>query len=193
MITTAVTPSPTRPARGRVSAGVWARPPLRGRMGGGVQQAPMALLTLLLSFLLLLALPAAAAETITSFASAITLGVDGSVDVTETIDVTAEGIEIRRGIYRDIPTQLINPDNSRLRSSLEVISVTRDGRVEPYALETVGDGIRRIRIGDADVFLARGPHRYTIRYSMSRMARTFEDHDELFWNVTGNYWNFPIE
>ena len=74
-----------------------------------------------------------------------------------------------------------------------MISVTRDGRVEPYALETVGDGIRRIRIGDADVFLARGPHRYTIRYSMSRMARTFEDHDELFWNVTGNYWNFPIE
>src|SRR5690606_30605474 len=25
-----------------------------------------------------------------------------------------------------------------------------------------------------------------------RMARPFEDHDELYWNATGNYWVFPI-
>eukprot|EP01036_Dinobryon_divergens_P052698 gene52698-70445_t len=27
---------------------------------------------------------------------------------------------------------------------------------------------------------------------MTRMGRFFDDHDELYWNATGNYWNFPI-
>ena len=35
--------------------------------------------------------------------SDVTLLTDGTVDVTETIEVNAEGIEIRRGIFRDIP------------------------------------------------------------------------------------------
>ena len=42
------------------------------------------------------------------------------------------------------------------------------------------------------MFLNYGSHRYVITYTMTRMARRFEDHDELFWNATGNYWNFPI-
>lgn len=142
---------------------------------------------------LLLAFPASAREVITSFASAVTLLPDGSVDVTETIEVNAEGYEIRRGIFRDIPLILINPDKSRLRSSLMVKTVTRDGRSEPYSLENIGAGFKRIRIGDADVLLEYGKHSYTIRYTMTRMGRAFEDHDELFWNVTGNYWNFAID
>lgn len=159
-------------------------------MGGGWQLALAVVVTLLT---LIVALPATAREAITSFSSAVTLNTDGSVDVIETIEVNAEGYEIRRGIYRDIPLVLVNPDNSRLRSDLSVQSVTRDGRAEPYSLDNIGAGFKRIRIGDADVLLDYGKHTYTIRYSMSRMGRSFADHDELFWNATGNYWNFPIE
>src|SRR5690606_18847777 len=54
--------------------------------------------------LLVFAWPAGAAEVINAFAADIVLRADRSVLVTETIDVTAEGREIRRGIYRDIPT-----------------------------------------------------------------------------------------
>src|SRR5690606_20168717 len=88
-------------------------------------------------------------------------------------------------------TTLTNPDGSRLRSSIDVISVTRDGQAEPYTLERIANGTR-IRIGNPDVFLSYGSHRYVITYTMTRMARRFDDHDELFWNATGNYWNFPI-
>lgn len=144
-----------------------------------------------LALLLLVVAPAAADEVIRAFDSAVTLLPDGSVDVTETIDVTAEGDEIKRGIYRDIFTTLTNPDGSRLRSDLDVKSVTRDGQAEPYTIEGLRNALR-IRIGDADVFISRGNHRYVIRYTMSRMGRFFPDHDELFWNATGNYWNFPI-
>jgi hypothetical protein len=157
-------------------------------------QGPRRLLgALVLLLALLFALPAAAQEVINSFRSHIVLLADGSVDVTESITVTAQGYEIRRGIYRDIPTTLANPDGSRLRSDLNVLSVTRNGNPEPYALEGLTTDIKRIRIGDADIFLASGRHTYVIRYTMTRMARFFDDHDELYWNATGNYWNFPIE
>jgi hypothetical protein len=166
---------------------------LRGRgtseAGGGGSNTLRALLLLLT---LLFSVPALAEEAITSFATDITLRTDGSVEVTETIAVRSERNEIRRGIFRDIPTLLVNPDNSRLRSDLNVIDVKRDGRAEPYTLEGLDAGFKRIRIGDPDVFLPDGAHTYTIRYTMTRMGRSFADHDELFWNATGNYWAFPI-
>jgi uncharacterized membrane protein YgcG len=142
---------------------------------------------------LALALPATAEEAITSYTQNVELLADGSVDVTEVIEVTAEGVKIRRGIFRDIPTLLINPDNSRLRSTLSVVQVLRNGQPEPYQVEGIDAGFERIRIGDADVLLNRGTHRYTIRYTMTRQGRLFADHDELYWNATGNFWDFPIE
>jgi uncharacterized membrane protein YgcG len=157
------------------------------RAGDNLLRVVLAL-TLLVGF----ALPAVAAETINNFTTNVTLRDNGSVEVTEIIEVQAEGQEIRRGIFRDIPTFLINEDNSRLRSDLDVVEVTRDGQPEPYSVESIGAGFLRIRIGDADVFLNYGVHRYTIRYTMTRMARLFADHDELYWNATGNYWAFPI-
>ena len=145
-----------------------------------------------IGLLVLLALPASAAEEITSFDATIVLGKDGTVDVTERIAVQAEGYSISRGIFRDIPTTLTNPNGSLLRSTLNVLSVTRDGRPEHFVIEDLENHFKRIRIGNADVLLAQGPHTFEIRYTMDRMARTFEDHDELYWNVTGNYWSFPI-
>jgi len=147
-------------------------------------------------------LAARADEVITSYNTAVRLAVNGNVDVIETITVRAEADQIRHGIYRDIPTQLTNDDNSRLRSTLDVIEVKRDGQAEPYTVSNIDppDGstvdksrFKRIRIGSADVLLDPGNYTYTIHYTMTRMARLFADHDELFWNATGNYWAFPIE
>jgi uncharacterized membrane protein YgcG len=140
---------------------------------------------------LFLVLPATAREEITAYASAIAMAVDGTVTVTETITVNAEGQDIRRGIYRDIPVVLLTSDGGKLRPDFAVLDVQRDGRSENFRVERMGN-FQRIWIGDPDVMLSYGPHRYAITYTMSRMARAFEDHDELYWNVTGNYWIFPI-
>ena len=169
------------------------QPVIRQRSSWVPAVAGMAVWAILaLASLLALSAPALAREEIRSFTTETTLRVDGSVDVVETIAVNVEGDEIRRGIFRDIPTQLINPDNTRLRSDLRVVEVLRDGEPEPYDVSNIGGGFKRILIGDEDVFLDYRVHTYTIHYTMSRMARYFEDHDELFWNATGNYWTFPI-
>ncbi len=148
-------------------------------------------LFVVLALLAALALPAAAREEIRSFTSDVVLRVDGSVSVTETIEINAEGFEIRRGIYRDIPLMMTAPGGGKVRPDLVVTAVERDGRPEPFRLERMGD-FQRIWIGDAARFLDYRVHRYTIHYTLSRMARSFADHDELYWNATGNYWIFPI-
>ncbi|MDV3251674.1 DUF2207 domain-containing protein [Devosia sp. BK] len=153
-------------------------------------KALVAWVTALLA-LVFLAMPALGREEIRAFASDVTLRTDGSVRVIETVDVNAEGLEIRRGIYRDIPTVLQGPSGNKLRVGLEVESVTRDGNAEMFRTERMGN-FQRIWIGDPDQFIARGAHRFVITYTMDRMARPFETYDELYWNATGNYWNFPI-
>src|SRR5262249_879296 len=50
-----------------------------------------------------------------------------------------------------------------------------------------------IRIGSADVFISPGPHQYKIEYRTNRQIAFLKDFDELYWNVTGNAWEFPID
>ena len=135
--------------------------------------------------------PALAREEIREFNATFEVHADTSVTITEQIAVNAEGNEIRRGIFRDIPTLLETPDGRTIRLPLEVVSVTRNGAVEPFSIEGISGG-QRIRIGSAEVLLQSGVHRYEIVYRMDRAARMFADHDEFYWNATGNYWSFPI-
>ncbi|MFM1891115.1 MAG: hypothetical protein RLZ44_192, partial [Pseudomonadota bacterium] len=117
---------------------------------------------------------------------------DAEVLVTETIRVRAEGQQIRRGIYRDIPTDYKDRYGNTYRVGLQVLEVRRDGHVEPYRTERRGNGLR-IYIGDPDVLLHPGDYQYRIRYRSNRQLGFFADHDELYWNVTGNGWDFAIE
>ncbi|MBL8547723.1 MAG: DUF2207 domain-containing protein [Hyphomonadaceae bacterium] len=139
---------------------------------------------------LLLATPALATEQINSFDVAIKVERDGDIIVTETINVRSEGSEIRRGIFRDLP-RFYEQDGARYHYEYDVLTVQRDDRQEKYDTDSE-DNAYRILIGDEDVFLENGDHTYVIRYRVKNQVRYFADHDEFYWNVTGNYWNFPI-
>jgi hypothetical protein len=130
-------------------------------------------------------------ERILDFDAKIAVAADGSADVVETITVVARGDQIRRGIFRDIVVA-VDSGLGRSTASLDVEGVTRDGEDEPYSVEREGD-TRRIRIGSGDVFLDDGVHVYEIRYRFSDAVDFFPDYDELYWNVTGPNWAFPIE
>ncbi len=147
----------------------------------------------LLAFVLLLGLTArvAAEELIETFVSDVTVNFDSSLSVRERITVNAEGNEIRRGILRDFPTTYADRYGQRVRVGFDVMEVSRDGRAELYTVESMANG-KRIRIGNADVYLPNGSHTYEIAYRTTRQLGFFEDFDELYWNVTGNGWTFPI-
>ena len=135
---------------------------------------------------------AAAEEVIRNFISDVTVNTDGSLDVRETITVRAEGNEIKRGILRDFPTTYSDRNGVRVRVGFEVLGVERDGRDETYTVESISNG-KRLKIGNADVFLDFGEHTYKITYRTTRQIGFFDRFDELYWNATGNGWTFPIE
>jgi len=135
--------------------------------------------------------PAAAREQILSYVADIAVLTDGTLDVTETIKVRAERGQIRRGIYRDFPTRYARDDGLYQRAGFDVVEVLKNGKPEAYHLENQGVG-PRVYIGSENVIIPRGDYTYTIRYRTTRQLRFFADHDELYWNVTGNFWAFPI-
>lgn len=149
-------------------------------------------LAAILTCIALLAPQAASArEEIRAFVADIKVNVDSSLEVTETIRVNAEGNVIRRGIFRDIPLRTLDDRGLWSSNGFELLEVLHNGQPSPYNTEWQGRFFR-IYIGDADVFIPRGEHTYTIRYATTRQLRYFEGYDELYWNVTGNFWTFPI-
>ncbi len=146
----------------------------------------------LLVTLLLFSSPLQAEERITSFDSRVTIEQSGVVTVIETIAVVAEGKEIKRGIYRDFPTEYTDRSGHLVRVGFTPLRVERDGRPEPFFLKEMGNGVR-IYMGEENVFLVPGPYTYTLTYQTSRQIGFFAGYDELYWNVTGNDWSFPIE
>lgn len=131
-------------------------------------------------------------EQILSFHSDIKLQEDSSLQVTETIVVTAAGHQIRHGIYRDFPTAYRDTLNNRYVVGFQMLSATRDSADEPFRIENLFNG-KRIYLGNPNELVPNGLHTYTISYTTTRQLGFFQDHDELFWNVTGNGWIFPIQ
>lgn len=131
-------------------------------------------------------------ERILSYDSFIDINKDGSMIVTETIQVKAEEKQIRRGIYRDFPTYYVNNFGIIKIVGFEVKGVSRDGDYEPWIVKEVSNGVR-VYIGNPRRYLLEGVYTYKIRYKTTRQIGFFENNDELYWNVTGNGWSFPID
>ncbi len=131
-------------------------------------------------------------ERIINYHSDIVVHESGWIEVTETITVRAEGQRIRRGIYRDFPTQYEDADRNSYEVALEPLAVLRNGAREDFHTRERDNGIRTY-FGSANRRLPSGIHTYIFRYRASRMLGFFEDHDELYWNVTGLEWAFPID
>ena len=135
--------------------------------------------------------PATAKEVITDFHSRIEVAKNGDLTVTETISVIADGKNIRRGIFRDFPRTFVDDDEKTKRVSFDIISIKRNGLDEPYHTTAINDDTR-IYIGEEKVSLNRGPHIFEIKYRTDRQIGYFDTYDEVYWNVTGNGWAFPI-
>ncbi|MDD3918084.1 MAG: DUF2207 domain-containing protein, partial [Synergistaceae bacterium] len=145
----------------------------------------------LLTFLLL-PLSAGAQEKIHLFSSRATLLADSSLEVREDITVNVEGRQIRRGIYRDFPTKYTDSSGRTVRVGFDVLETLLDGREVPFKTESIANGVR-VYIGDPDEFAPLGKRTYTLSYVTTHQIGFFEGHDELYWNVTGNGWDFAID
>ncbi|MEW6584351.1 MAG: DUF2207 domain-containing protein [Nitrospirota bacterium] len=127
---------------------------------------------------------------ISSFQSYITIQEDSALTIQETIEVEFQ--RPKHGIYREIPFKYEDERGRTVRTPISVLSVTDlSGRNWDYRVKREGNVVN-IRIGDPNSYVERR-QTYLITYSVKNAVLFFEDHDELYWNVTGNYWWAPID
>lgn len=136
--------------------------------------------------------PAQAAEdwVINDFHANLTVQSTGKVLVEEQIKLNFNDLQ-KHGIFRDLPYVYANTEGTKTYTSLEITAVERNGQGEPYATDKNSQNLR-LKIGDADKEIS-GEQQYTIRYEATGIILDFTDYDELYWNVTGDQWEVPIE
>ncbi|HEX8361291.1 MAG TPA: DUF2207 domain-containing protein [Longimicrobium sp.] len=155
---------------------------------------------LILLLLLALAAPAAAQERsirIRDFDALLVVSPDGTLDVTERLTVGFTGKW--NGLNRDLSLRHRTAEGRGAALDLEVSSVTDgDGRKLRVVEESGDDGwVHRLQIwipGAQDA-----ERQVVIRYRVANAIRFFYEGsepgpmDELYWNVTGNAWDMPID
>ncbi|MDP2157106.1 MAG: DUF2207 domain-containing protein [Nitrospirota bacterium] len=128
--------------------------------------------------------------TINDFDVFIAVNEDSSFTVKETL--TIEFHRQRHGIYRDIPYIYTDSIGKTLKTPTGVISVT-DGDSRQVNFSVIRQGnVIRVRIGDPKQYVI-GIQKYEILYKVENAILFFDDHDELYWNVTGNEWDAAIK
>jgi uncharacterized membrane protein YgcG len=124
------------------------------------------------------------------FVSDIVIAPDGDVDVTENITFRFIGGPWH-GIYRKIPVEYSGPNGMNFTLFLDVKRVS-DENGQPLRYESSRERQYRklkIFIPNAD----NSTHTISIEYVVSDALRFFDEHDEFYWNVTGDEWDVPIE
>jgi uncharacterized membrane protein YgcG len=126
--------------------------------------------------------------TIEHFDARIRVNRDASIDVTETI--TARFVGSWNGLYRTIPIEYRTPQGLNWTLGVSLVSAqdpsgrnlrtetSRERHYVKYKIWIPG-------ASDADRTMV-------LRYHATNGLRFFDEHDELYWNVTGDEWSVPI-
>ncbi|HTI03897.1 MAG TPA: LemA family protein [Gemmatimonadales bacterium] len=122
------------------------------------------------------------------FVAQIRVNKDASLDVTETI--TARFVGSWNGLYRTIPVAYHSPQGLNWTLGVSLQSATDDaGRALRTETSREGANVKyKIWIPGA----ADAERTLVLRYRATNGLRFFDDHDELYWNVTGDEWAVPI-
>lgn len=132
------------------------------------------------------------AEEIQLFQQNIKIEKNSDVKIEETIIYDFSGAQKEKhGILRYIPYKY-RTEKGNVFTDIKVLSVKDEKGINyKYTLKKE-DGNIVIRIGEENI-LVSGVKVYKITYIVRGVINYFQDHDELYWNVTGNGWNVPIK
>ncbi len=155
--------------------------------------------SLLISFVIVLAVNAQEAFTIEHYHVAVTVNKDASLDITETINV--HFTESRHGIIRKIPYKYAlvplpagtQKADRQLESNgfAQIIIEDIDVKGHDYSARNSGN-YKEIKIGSKDKYV-EGEQQYIIHYKMLNAINFFKDHSELYLNIIGDQWNTRID
>ena len=138
-----------------------------------------------------LLLPSAAAArsiVLEHFDAEITVEPGGDVRVVETLDLRFEGRW--NGIVRSIPVEYRGAGGLNYTLLLDVVAVT-----DPAGRRLKRELSRRRHYREIKIWIpgaVDAERTVVLHYRVRNALRFFDTHDELYWNVTGDEWEFPI-
>lgn len=130
-------------------------------------------------------------ERIINFRADIQINSDATLNVVETIQYDFGGLQ-KHGIYRYIPYKYKTDDGKTRLLETTAVSVTNDKKEKYNFTKTTSGDFLELKIGDADKYVT-GLKTYVISYKVNGAINHFDSRDELYWNVTGNGWEVPID
>ena len=122
------------------------------------------------------------------FDALIAVEADASIDVTETIEARFNGKW--NGIYRKVPVKYRTPQGFNWSIRLELVSATDD---QGNALRT--ETSRESHYVQYKIWIPGAEdatRTIALRYRARNALRFFDEHDELYWNVTGDEWDVSL-
>lgn len=131
------------------------------------------------------------AENIKDFQTNIIVNKNGTIDVKETI-LYDFGTNERHGVYRNIDNIKTNEEGKEFLIGIILKNVINEFATPYTQTSSVGSSSYDIKIGDANKLIS-GLKTYVISYSVSGAITYYTDHDELYWNMTGDRWLYPIK
>jgi len=146
---------------------------------------------LLLTLLLMTAVaPALAARAlvIQEFDADILVNPDATIDVTETIRAQFTGSW--NGIYRTIPVEYRTAHGFNFTLLLDLVSITDDAGNPLRHQEHRERHNQKIKVWVPSA--TNATRTVILKYRARNGLKFFEDHDELYWNITGDEWEVPI-
>ncbi|MEK7143126.1 MAG: DUF2207 domain-containing protein [Patescibacteria group bacterium] len=129
-------------------------------------------------------------EKITRFSSTIAIQSDSSIIVSEEIDYFFPSP--KHGIIRFIPFRYLDNTSGRYFSTpIQVLAVTNSQGKNWLYSQSQSKNYLELKIGDPNSTI-EGNQTYKISYKVLGVINYFNDHDELYWNVTGDKWEVEL-
>ena len=136
---------------------------------------------------------------ITFFRADVTVREDATLEVREEIAVNDAASFYKHGFQRDLPISLTDRWDTRYVGTyqkdngirVKILEVTEDGQRVNYE-QGKRYGYAQLFIGERNVALDSGEHRFLIRYSVDWALILGAGHDTLYWNAVGSERTVPI-
>ena len=134
-------------------------------------------------------------ERISNFESTVEL--EQGTDIVISEKITYHFPVERHGIYRDIPVSYKVLGGFKRPTQLELeylkyYDINNPTVVGEVYEKSSSNGYVRFKIGDPNELLI-GDYVFEIGYRLKNTTNYFDDHDELYLNITGNNWGIPID
>jgi len=127
-------------------------------------------------------------EQVNHFDADIVIQPDTSLAITEKIEYETD--LVKHGIYRYLPYRYTR-NGVRYSTHIDITSVTDENDAQIPFEETRDSQFVTLKIGEADITFT-GEKNYVISYLVRTAIQEYSEYDELYWDITGEGWQFPI-